>query len=490
MEKKAKITLKGGYECLFVEDPPKYLQTECSVCLCILEEPHIIDCECSACCCRSCIDPIKAEGKPCPLCKSPFTTSIPDRRLQRTLNGLQVYCTYRELGCEWMGKLGLGKLYQHLNLDNDPDRFSGCPFVSVKCSFCKTSLRRQEIEKHETDQCTQRPFQCVHCNEYKSTFQDVTCKHISVCPEQEVECPEKCGFHSKHKNIDKHLINQCPLSQINCPFHSYGCMVKLPRKDMPSHITDNLSSHVFLQQESMLTEFRELKSQHSKVIEELEQSSVMLNEFRELKTQHSKVLEELEQSSVILNEFHELKAQHSKVLEELEKSNALVRKLEREIDDLKLEQLSIRSHFKVLPIRFFLTDFAAKKRNELVWSSPPFYSHPQGYKFCFEVYPSGYGKGKGTYISAFVHLMRGEFDNQLKWPFRGKIVIYLLDQESKGETLLLETDFSDRIADHGAGRRIRSEKMDLGWGSHKCFSLGELQPKYLKNDVLYLKVSS
>ena len=42
-----------------------------------------------------------------------FTTCIPDKRLQRTLNGMKVYCSHKELGCEWVGDLG--KLAQHLN---------------------------------------------------------------------------------------------------------------------------------------------------------------------------------------------------------------------------------------------------------------------------------------------------------------------------------------------------------------------------------------
>ena len=135
-ETKAKITqLKGGYECLFVEDPPKHLQTECSVCLCLLREPQLIDCECGACFCRSCIDPIKAEGKPCPLCNGTFTASMPDRRLQRTLNSLKVYCTYKEAGCDWVDVLG--NLYEHLNLDTGLIKLSGCSFASIKCFFVK-----------------------------------------------------------------------------------------------------------------------------------------------------------------------------------------------------------------------------------------------------------------------------------------------------------------------------------------------------------------
>ena len=35
---------------------------------------------------------------------------------------------------------------------------------------------------------------------------------------------------------------------------------------------------------------------------------------------------------------------------------------------------------------------------------------------CLAVYPNGIGAGAGTHISASLHLTRGEFDDQLKWP--------------------------------------------------------------------------
>ena len=141
--------VKGGYECLFVEDTPKHLQTDCSVCLCLLKDPQLIDCECGACFCRSCIDPIKAEGKPCPLCNGPFTTSMPDRRLQRTLNGLKVYCTYKAAGCGWVDVLG--NLYKHLNLEGDSEKLSGCPFAPIECSFYEEVLERRFMKEHKSD---------------------------------------------------------------------------------------------------------------------------------------------------------------------------------------------------------------------------------------------------------------------------------------------------------------------------------------------------
>ena len=297
-ETKAKITqLKGGYECLFVEDPPKHLQTECSVCLCLLREPQLIDCECGACFCRSCIDPIKAEGKPCPLCNGTFTASMPDRRLQRTLKSLKVYCTYKVTGCDWVDVLG--NLYEHLNLDTGSIKLSGCSFASIKCSFCKEMFQRRLIKEHESDKCPQRPFMCAHCMKFKSTFQDVTNNHVPVCPEKLIKCPNKCGIEVHCSRVEDHLLNVCPLNEINCTFHSVGCKAQLLRKDLPAHISNNLAVHMSLQQEAMSKELDQLKTQ-----------------------------------------LAEQEAKYSEVIDKLKQSCAWIRMLEGEVERLKLEQFS------------------------------------------------------------------------------------------------------------------------------------------------------
>ena len=76
---------------------------------------------------------------------------------------------------------------------------------------------------------------------------------------------------------------------------------------------------------------------------------------------------------------------------------------------------------------FTLTEFTKRKQFNNEYYSPPFYSHPHGYKLCIEVDANGYGVGKNTHISIFACLMRGDYDNDLRWPFEGDIVVELLN---------------------------------------------------------------
>ena len=76
---------------------------------------------------------------------------------------------------------------------------------------------------------------------------------------------------------------------------------------------------------------------------------------------------------------------------------------------------------------FTLTEFTKRKKFNNVYYSPPFYSHPYGYKLCIKVYSNGIGVSKDTHISIGANLMRGDYDNSLQWPFEGDVDIELLN---------------------------------------------------------------
>ena len=240
---KRQLQLQGGYECIFVESPPKHLQTECSVCLCILREPCLVDC-CGNRFCQTCIEPIQSQGKKCPLCSQPFTTSVRDKQLQRTLSSLQVFCSHKEAGCDWVGELG--SLPQHLNVNCEDEvsaRFNGCAFAQLQCIHCKEPIKRHNIMKHERDQCLERPFSCDYCHDYSSTCKDVTDNHWPTCPSRSIPCPNKCGKYPLRKDIETHLASECPLAVVECSFSYAGCKVKILRQDLAAHIAESLANH-------------------------------------------------------------------------------------------------------------------------------------------------------------------------------------------------------------------------------------------------------
>ena len=53
--------------------------------------------------------------------------------------------------------------------------------------------------------------------------------------------------------------------------------------------------------------------------------------------------------------------------------------------------------YSLSPLEFLITDFQQKRDCNAEWRSPPFYTHPQGYKLCLVVYPNGVWRGKDTH---------------------------------------------------------------------------------------------
>ena len=88
------------------------------------------------------------------------------------------------------------------------------------------------------------------------------------------------------------------------------------------------------------------------------------------------------------------------------------------------------SHVFVPPPTFIMTNFSHHKDSGEWWHSPPFYSHIGGYKMCLRVVANGWGVGMGTHVSVFNYLMRGEYDNELLWPFRGEITFQLINRRA------------------------------------------------------------
>ena len=159
---------------------------------------------------------------------------------------------FDHLTSDWQGELG--QLDQHLNLKPEKSKlFEGCAYAEVKCLYCNAPHLR-----HEIGQCAERPFTCSLCEEYESTYTDVVTNHSPVCKCRPVECPNSCGTNNlQHQHLEEHVSTQCPLSYMECEFSDAGCDAKVYRKDLPSHLGENMVTHMSL----LARENRKLKQQ-------------------------------------------------------------------------------------------------------------------------------------------------------------------------------------------------------------------------------------
>ena len=136
-----------------------------------------------------------------------------------------------------------------------------------------------------------------------------------------------------------------------------------------------------------------------------------------------------------------------------------------------------------------ITEFA-RRRNEAVsgqqvsFYSPCFYTSRYGYKMCARIYLNGDGMGRGTHISVFFVVMRGQYDAILRWPFRQKVTFMLLDQDNVEHVI----DAFRPDPNSSSFQRPRRET-NIASGCPMFCSLTELNNHaYVRDDTMFLKI--
>ena len=136
-----------------------------------------------------------------------------------------------------------------------------------------------------------------------------------------------------------------------------------------------------------------------------------------------------------------------------------------------------------------ISDYA-RKRNDAVtgqqvsFYSPCFFTSRYGYKMCARIYLNGDGMGRGTHISIFFVVMRGQYDALLRWPFRQKVTFMLLDQDNVEHVI----DAFRPDPNSSSFQRPRRET-NIASGCPMFCSLAELNNHaYVRDDTMFLKI--
>ena len=128
----------------------------------------------------------------------------------------------------------------------------------------------------------------------------------------------------------------------------------------------------------------------------------------------------------------------------------------------------------------------AKSGEQTTKESSPFYRY--GYKFKLSINPNGDGEGKNSYLSAFLIIMKGEYDATLTWPFQKMVRLTLVDQQenSNDRENVVESFISDPKR-RNFERPVKEE--NIGRGFAKFVSHEELQKRrYIVDDAIFIQV--
>jgi len=119
--------------------------------------------------------------------------------------------------------------------------------------------------------------------------------------------------------------------------------------------------------------------------------------------------------------------------------------------------------------------------------SSPFFTSNYGYKMCTRIYLNGDGPGRGTHLSIYFILLKGEYDSLLRWPFRQQIEFMLLDQNVHASNHISEKFKPDP---NSASFRRPLGQMNVASGlplfcSH--LKLTDRDQQYVKDNTIFIK---
>ena len=112
---------------------------------------------------------------------------------------------------------------------------------------------------------------------------------------------------------------------------------------------------------------------------------------------------------------------------------------------------------------------------------------------CIRVNSNGRDSGAGTHVSVFVHLMRGEHDSRLVWPFKGDITIQLVNHNNDHLEKIMH--FNDASVAFGSSDRVTSgDRATKARGLGKFISHTDVESststrRYIDNNSLTFRIT-
>lgn len=463
----------GGYDYQFLLSPEDLHDVTCPICQLVLCEPFLTSC-CGAHFCRDCVNPLLLKKSLCPMCNHSDLSGMVDRRTERKINSLPVKCTKSSLGCTWTGSLN--ELHEHLSHSRGT-----CAHVIIPCPLgCGEEHSLLKMKLHQTDECRRRKHPCKFC-EYIGVYEDIIDQHWPVCEGYPVPCPQECSISDMpRRSVKQHLL-VCPKRTVKCCFSYAGCSAPLQGDEVMQHMNDNVSTHLNLLSEMVRGLLTTIEHQKRVAAAQPPPTAAMV---------HVKPDAERETEIIILNQ--KLNQKETQIAQLKSQINSL----QDDNDETKVELARIKSTVYVPPFLFNVPNFNKLRQSPKQWFSSPFYTHHQGYKMCVGVDCNGADEGEGTHVSVYANLMRGEFDDNLQWPFVGVITVQLYNQlsESNGH-ITNDIPFRRNVLPEISGRVEDQELAESGLGvpqfiPHRQLTLNKhTNTEYLKDDTLKFCVS-
>ncbi|XP_019733384.1 TNF receptor-associated factor 3 isoform X2 [Hippocampus comes] len=449
------LPLDGGFKDHFVDVPEeKYLCESCRLVLC---QPR--QTECGHRFCQTCIAHILSRPNPvCPADMEPlFSNKIfRDVCCHREILALKVFCRAEAKGCQ-----------EQMSLQQMP--VSPTPPPQMALTDLQVSALSPTLLSQPCGMLSCRPSVCVFVRQkHKET----------VCPAFPVSCPNLCSFSSLPRSELASHQHECPKAQVSCPFQRYGCTYRALSQEVRQHEAASAGDHLrmmMLKNVSLESKVEEVKGE---LLDKCKAVPLVSSRLCEAEKHNGELRDKHRHMEQKVASMQKVMSAHSEKLLEIELGLRALASLPEELEKVRLSLDAVRSRLGALEqggrsaagtvtlasletqqnrqgdmlsvhdirladmdLRFQVLE-TASYNGTLIWKirdykrrkqeavaaktlslySQPFYTGYFGYKMCARVYLNGDGMGKGTHLSLFFVVMRGEYDALLPWPFKQKVL--------------------------------------------------------------------
>ena len=281
------------------------------------------------------------------------------------------------------------------------------------------------------------------------------------CQYVDVDCPYSCG-----ERVKRHALE----------LHAKNCMPSILVQEVPK-----LKVTVQQQSEQIKQDRHQIKQQADQIKQDRHQIKQQADQIKQQGDQIKQQGDQIKKQGDLIKQQGDL----------LKKQGGQIEQQQYVVKQSK-DQIKVLLKYNKLvvpPVNIVMDEFRKRKMKNDNWYSPPFYSHIGGYKMCLNVNPNGCGRGEGTHVSVFVCLMRGEFDDDLKWPFRGDVTIQLKKKNPPyhEDIILLDGDEGD---DDVVCKPTKEKERNSSMGYEQfIFNRALYSDNYIGNDKLLFCVS-
>ncbi|VDI28311.1 TNF receptor-associated factor 3 [Mytilus galloprovincialis] len=467
-----------------------------------------------------------------------------DNGTRREIRKLSVFCTFKAHGCP--EKLPWKDLMTHesqckykpipcphtgCELQCSEDKMEAhvknCDYRPVRCSYCEETIPFCLQADHQNNTCRKAIISCPYkCDHGPGAREEIEI-HMQTCQLRPQECKFKsmgCQFVGSERDMQKH--NKDAADEHLQMITMYTASMDLQSMEMRRELQDisaerDTFQHIMesIQRDSrMLKDLVESikvgqKELKLKIVEKTER--IIHLEKKVDDSAKKEVVDKLERDVQSVKDRQISLAERVNQIERSgftgggtgsqqnlqETTGPLVTQIQQHdrqlgLQDIRLAELDLR--FQVLETASYsgilmwkIRDYSRRKQEAISGRtvslySQPFYTSRFGYKMCARLYLNGDGMGKGTHLSLFFVVMRGEYDALLPWPFQQKVTLLLLDQDA-GARHVSDTFRPDPTST--SFKRPTSD-MNIASGCPLFVSHAVLETRtYLKDDTIFIKVT-